>query len=262
MRCVTDPRAGYCPSVDVSASPVDGSTNPVGLAPGWVDAMRAAAPWEPIDGPVLVVVPHPDDESLMFGGVLARCAGRGSSVHLLAVTDGEAAYPGIDDVESLARLRRTEQRKALSELGLGGATVTRLGIPDGRVAEHGDVLVDAIVEIADRERVVIVLAPWEHDHHTDHEACGHAATRARRRAAASFALVSGLFWSMLREPAPPGVALAALALTSGELAHKSAAIRRHRSQVDRIVSDVPVLGDRELAIGRMRAEYVIVERPA
>ena len=233
-----------------------------GLAPGWAEVVNTATPWEPSDGPVLVVVPHPDDESLMFGGVLARCAMRGVPVHLLAVTDGEAAYPGVGDAGSLARLRRLEQRCAVAELGLSGATVTRLGIPDGRVCDHDDLLADSVARIAADERCRSVLTPWEHDHHTDHEACGRAVNRARRAPTSSFTVVSGLFWSMLREPAPPGVVLAALELTSVELERKAAAIRCHRTQVDRIVSGDPVLGDRELALGRRRAEYVILERQA
>lgn len=248
---------------------MDGSTTCVRLAPGWADAVLKASPWEPVDGPVLVVVPHPDDESLMFGGVLAHCGMRGTPVHVLAVTDGGAAYPDVADAGTLARLRRGEQHDALVELGLAGANVTRLGIPDGCIADHEDVLVEAIVEIVAGERFSAVLAPWEHDHHTDHEACGRAAGRARDQVSSevdpSFTVVSGLFWSMLRDPAPPDMALASFTLTSGHLARKSAAIRRHRSQVDRLdvlVGAEPVLGERELALTSWRREHVIVERPA
>lgn len=231
--------------------------------------MLRASPWAPTDESVLVVVPHPDDESLMFGGVLAHCGLRGTPVHVLAVTDGGAAYPDVVDPRALARLRCREQHDALAELGLADATLTRLGIPDGCVADHEDVLVETIAEIVAGGHVGAVLAPWEHDHHTDHEACGRAAGRARSRLGSDvnreFTVVSGLFWSMLRTPAPPDVALASFALTSRHLARKTAAIRRHRSQVeqlDALVGAEPVLGERELALTGWRREHVIVDRPA
>ena len=229
------------------------------LAPGWADAVERAEPWQPNEHPVLVVVPHPDDESLMFGGLLARFARLRTPVHVLAVTDGGAAYPDTVDAKSLARLRRAEQRDALSELGLGGATVTRLGIPDGSVADHEDALVDAIAAAVDEASIGSVLTPWDHDHHADHETCGRAARRARRHHVQSYTIVSGLFWSMLREPAPPELELAALVLTSEEMVRKSAAIGRHRSQIDPVVCDEPVLGDAELALTRWRREHLIVD---
>ena len=229
------------------------------LATGWADAIQRAEPWQPADRPVLVVVPHPDDESLMFGGLLARLARHGTPVHVVAVTDGGAAYPDAVDPPSLARLRRAEQDDALTELGLAGATVARLGIPDGSVANHEDELVDAIATVVDDEAIGSVLTPWDHDHHADHETCGRAVRRARRHSASSYTIVSGLFWSMLREPAPPELALAALVLTSDEMMRKSAAIRRHRSQIGTLVCDEPVLGDHELALTRWRREHLIVD---
>ncbi len=252
----------------MDGSTVDGSTE-VGstcarLAPGWADAVSSACPWVPVDGPVLVVVPHPDDESLMFGGTLAHYGARGTPVHVLAVTDGGAAYPEVVDAGTLSGLRRSEHTDALAELGLAAAPVTRLDIPDGCVADHDGALVEAITVIVTTERIGAVLAPWQHDHHTDHEACGRAVRRARHDTGAAFAIVSGLFWSMLRDPAPPEVALAAVTLTSDQVARKSAAIRCHRSQIERtevLDGAEPVLGERELALTRWRREHVILERP-
>lgn len=225
--------------------------------------MRRARPWVPDGSPVLVVVPHPDDESLMFGGVLAQCAMNATPVHLLAVTDGGAAYPDAVDPSALARLRRDEQVAALAELGLADAKVTRLDIPDGHVADHEDALVDTIVDMLADEHIGAVLTPWEHDHHSDHEACGRAVTRARLLVGAErpFTVVSGLFWSMLRDPAPPDVTLSEFTLSAEHLARKQAAIRRHHSQIDSIdgVDRLePVLGSSELALTRWSREHVIV----
>jgi LmbE family N-acetylglucosaminyl deacetylase len=62
-----------------------------------------------------VVAPHPDDETLAAGGLIATQRSRHLPVTLLAVTDGEAAYP---DVPDLARTRRLEQARAAVALGV------------------------------------------------------------------------------------------------------------------------------------------------
>lgn len=41
----------------------------------------------------MFVVPHPDDEVLIMGGLLARQLDAGASVLVVAVSDGEAALP-------------------------------------------------------------------------------------------------------------------------------------------------------------------------
>ena len=76
-------------------------------APQRTDAQR----WEPPRKLTVVVAPHPDDETLLSGGLIAHQARAGVPVIVLAVTDGEAAYPG--DPDGLARQRRREQRQAL-----------------------------------------------------------------------------------------------------------------------------------------------------
>src|SRR6266852_506851 len=43
-------------------------------------------------GGVVVVAPHPDDETLGVGGMLHDLSARGWRVTVVAVTDGEAAY--------------------------------------------------------------------------------------------------------------------------------------------------------------------------
>lgn len=205
-----------------------------------------------------MVAPHPDDEALMFGGHLARLAGRTDPVHVIAVTDGGAAYPDVADGERLGALRRTEQADALGALGLLGAPLTRLGLPDGEVAHREPDLAAAIATAIARHAIDVVLAPWSHDHHTDHEACGRAAARAAGAVPRPVTVVSGLFWSMLRDRAGADVELRSLALTADERARKRAAIASHRSQVTAEVADDPVLGEVELAIANWPSEYVIV----
>lgn len=70
---------------------------------------------------------HPDDESLLTGGTLARAAAEGHRVVLVVATDGAAglAASSVD----LGRRRLAELDEAATALGV--ARVVHLGYPDG-----------------------------------------------------------------------------------------------------------------------------------
>jgi N-acetyl-1-D-myo-inositol-2-amino-2-deoxy-alpha-D-glucopyranoside deacetylase len=72
-------------------------------------------------GGLLAVHPHPDDESIACGGVLALTAAAGLPVHVVTCTGGEAGenLAGIDlGDEDLASHRRRELADALAALGV------------------------------------------------------------------------------------------------------------------------------------------------
>jgi len=161
--------------------------------PHWHDVRASATPWEPPSRPTTVVVPHPDDEALLFGGLFTMLRRRAIRCDVIAVTDGEAAYDGVDP-RALAARRRHEQAASFDILGVDATRVRRLGLPDGEVAEYCDALTDAIVECGNP----VVVAPWQHDHHCDHEACGRAARRAAGILGAD--VYGGMFWAWHHTP--------------------------------------------------------------
>jgi LmbE family N-acetylglucosaminyl deacetylase len=76
----------------------------------------------------------------------------------------------------LAGLRTAETAAALAALGVEPASVTRLGLPDSGLATVEEQLT---VAVTDRARGTdLVLAPWAHDAHPDHDALGRAARAA------------------------------------------------------------------------------------
>ncbi len=195
--------------------------------------------WEPPALPTTVVVPHPDDEVLMFGGLIQLQRRRGVEVFVIAVTDGDAAYPGVD-ADRLGTIRRGEHERALAKLGVGRGAVHRLGLQDGAVADRDDEIVDAIVELD----TPLVVAPWAHDHHCDHEASGRAARAASGRTGAS--VYFGVFWSWTHTD-PALLArqrLIRLPLTPDLLAGRHAAIAEHRSQVTDDIASAMLSADR------------------
>lgn len=223
----------------------------------WTATLAAARPWCPASTGIVAVAPHPDDEAILFGGLIAGAAARQVPVRVLAVTDGGAAYPHDVDAARLAALRRREQTNAVAHLGLAPSAVTRLGIPDGEVAGHEAALVDAITAAIGPD-VDLVVAPWEHDHHTDHEACGRATRRAVARCGRPVTAVFGLFWALLRSDPPPDLLLVGLELTQCVLEAKRRAIDSHASQVTDLVRTPPMLDPAELAVTRWHLEHYIL----
>src|ERR1700743_2977916 len=87
------------------------------------------------DGPILLVSPHPDDETLGAGGFLATQARRGRAVTVVAVTDGEHAYRDYQaPAEGLAEIRTREQKDAVHVLCGRQANLVRFGLTDSAVS--------------------------------------------------------------------------------------------------------------------------------
>lgn len=210
----------------------------------WRAAIEAAdlPPWLPGPAPglVLVVSPHPDDETLALGGLLHDLVREGWRVRLIEVTDGEAAYPHVAD---LAAIRRRELRESLVRLMIADAGhVHHLEIPDGAVAEHEAQVAGALATLADD--AAWVLAPWRHDGHPDHEATGRAAACAAERAGTPIRFYPVWAWHWLAPSSPEARQLLAKAeridLSRRARAAKRAALGAFRSQRDGVLGP-PIL---------------------
>jgi LmbE family N-acetylglucosaminyl deacetylase len=128
---------------------------------------------------LVVVAPHPDDETLGVGGSVATFADAGGDVLVVSVTDGEAAPVESSD---LAAVRRRELRVAVGCLA-PAARIERLGLPDGGLADRHDELTERLTRLLTGRD--LVLAPYADDGHPDHDACGRAALAASTRTGAS-----------------------------------------------------------------------------
>jgi LmbE family N-acetylglucosaminyl deacetylase len=164
-----------------------GTDDSVWLASAELRDLDPYALQPPASGRVVVVAPHPDDEVLGAGGAIATLAARGTRILLVAVTDGEASVP--DRVEELRRVRPLESARAAATLGTTPYATYALRLPDGQVrAEDVEVALVLLLEPGD-----LVLAPWSHDGHPDHDQVGMAAERACQEVGAS--LLAYLVWA-------------------------------------------------------------------
>lgn len=137
--------------------------------------LEALAPLaEPTAQRVVVLAAHPDDETLGAGGLISHLAGLGAVVDVVVATAGEASHPRSTTVTpaELARRREQEVRNAVHELA-PQARVHLLGLPDGELAQHEQVLLDQLRRLV--RPGCLLLAPWRGDGHPDHEAAGRAA---------------------------------------------------------------------------------------
>lgn len=84
---------------------------------------------------LLAVLAHPDDESLGFGGTLAKYANEGVETYLVTATRGERGRFGSQgkgaDPFEVGRVREDELRSAARVLGVSEVTI--LGYPDSEV---------------------------------------------------------------------------------------------------------------------------------
>jgi LmbE family N-acetylglucosaminyl deacetylase len=114
---------------------------------------------------VLVVSPHPDDESIGCGGAIAAHVDAGDHVSILWLTSGEAGA-GTDDHERARGVREAESRAAAAVLGV--AHHRFLGLPDGRLETAMPSAIEAITSMIDEVGAGIVYAPHGAENHPDH----------------------------------------------------------------------------------------------
>ena len=122
-------------------------TGPPGDGAAALPAAGAAA-LPPLDGTtsLLVVAPHPDDETLCCAGVIQRVVRAGGRASVVWITSGDASYLDLLLIEkslagsaskqrALAERRMREARAAASLLGVPEDRQLFLGYPDRAVLE-------------------------------------------------------------------------------------------------------------------------------
>jgi len=134
--------------------------------------------------PLLVLAPHPDDETLGCGGLIAAARARAQDVYVAVLSDGSGSHPGSLEwpPARLAALRAREVAEAVAALGLAPDRLGFLGCRDGAVPRDGAAFREVAADIASHVRrsgAGTVLTTWAHDPHQDHQAASALAVRHR-----------------------------------------------------------------------------------
>ncbi len=195
--------------------------------------------------PRLVLAPHPDDETLGCGGLIATACASGQAVFVLVLTDGTGSHPRSVSYPAakLAELRQQESRLAAQALGLPADRVAFLGLPDtrsphaGQAAEHA---AQAIARHAAACGARTIFTTWRADPHGDHGSASKLGARAAALTGAALFEYPVWGWTLPPEQMLPGGTASGFRLDiSAHLDAKRRAIACHRSQLGQVIEDDP-----------------------
>lgn len=209
---------------------------------------------------LVVVAPHPDDEVLACGGLLAMQARRGGQLLVIGVTDGERSHadiPGVD-TSALAAQRVTERLEGARRLGFEIDRVISLRLPDAALDKSSHRLAARLEGLL--TRTDLVVSTWRLDGHPDHDASGLAAARACASVGCKHveAPVWMWHWANPADPRVPWHRMTAVPLGEQALAAKRLALSAHTSQLTARSRHLgPVLDEQICARAERPFEYFL-----
>lgn len=136
-------------------------------------------PHKLVPGAILGVFAHPDDESLLVGGMFPLAHAEGFRTHLVTITRGELGgrFSGIFG-EKLASLRVGELKRAAAILHI--CSFHHLSLPDKGVEKVRATLTDVLVDIISRNKPQIIVTHnlFDATEHEDHIATAKSTVEA------------------------------------------------------------------------------------
>jgi LmbE family N-acetylglucosaminyl deacetylase len=196
--------------------------------------------------PFVVIAPHPDDESLGCGGLIAGACQKGISAKVVIVSDGAGSHPNSRAYPPgrLTTLREVEARQAGAELGLRPEKMIFLRLPDRFVPHQGEEAEHAINVIADCVKEMgagSLFVSWRHDPHCDHEASYRIARKVQQRVG-KVKLFEYVVWGHTLPPSTEVDPIRGgfrISMDHEAMEKKRRAIAAHRSQTTMLIDDDP-----------------------
>jgi LmbE family N-acetylglucosaminyl deacetylase len=198
---------------------------------------------------VLVVVAHPDDETIGLGAQLPRLPGIG----LVHVTDGaprdarDATAAGFASPGAYAQARRAELEAAMALAGVPADALVSLGVPDQEAFRDLAGIARRLAALMRERGTGIVLTHAYEGGHPDHDACAFAVAAAcalRAGEGGAPAVIEMPYYSLapdggwrLQAFADEGPQEIAIALAPEERRLKAAMLAAHATQA-RVLSSL------------------------
>jgi LmbE family N-acetylglucosaminyl deacetylase len=198
--------------------------------------------------PILVIAPHPDDETLGCGGAIALLKHQGYTVKILVMSDGTQSHPSSRKypASALKHLRESETRCAMHILGVEPSHIMFLNLSDGAVPTPEVVNFSAVVNhfchYLANVNPKIILAPWRSDPHPDHRATSQILQAALAQTQCCPRVIEYPIWDWdpnQRQPWTKALQQAWRLDISGVVALKQQAIAVYRSQTTDLIDDDP-----------------------
>ena len=180
---------------------------------------------------VLVVSPHPDDESIGCGGTIACEVAAGVEMRVIFLTSGEKGINGTASAEAAA-IRESEAEKASSILGVTALEFWRQ--PDGALRAT-EALARRLADAIDDQRPERLYVTHGAEQHPDHRAAARLVRAARRLSEHKPFCFGFEVWTPLQR-------MHHIVDISAQIETKLAAVRVHESQLHAVQFDHAVLG--------------------
>jgi LmbE family N-acetylglucosaminyl deacetylase len=186
-------------------------------------------------GRTLILAPHPDDESLGCGGLIAELCRAGRAPLVAVLTDGTGSHPASagTGASALLRLRESEAAEALRRLGLTAPdALVFLRLRDTAAPHEGPAFDEAVSRLTTIAAACeTICAPWAHDPHCDHEAAHLMACAVTARTGMRHLAYPVWGWMLPRDARLPERLVQGWRLDIARaLPAKRSAIAAHRSQ--------------------------------
>lgn len=185
------------------------------------------------DKSILVVAPHPDDETIAAFGLLHTWRRQARSITVVIVTDGAASHQSKTWPPACLSARRlSETVGAMRRIGLPKSCIRFLGLPDSGLSSLSPTGRRRLVQRLRRApEPDIVIRPAEEDFHADHRVVADACRQAWPPRVRQ---LTYLVWPRQGVSPPP----ARYTLRLGDTRRmKAAALRAYRSQTGLIKDD-------------------------
>jgi LmbE family N-acetylglucosaminyl deacetylase len=180
---------------------------------------------------VLVISPHPDDESIGCGGTLRKHVVEGDVVQVIFLTSGEQGGHGAPP--ELTAVRREAEAKAAAEiLGVHGIEFFRE--PDGKLSATPNV-VERLRGRIQSEHPDLIYLPHDREMHCDHCAAVEIVRRALETSLAALEILMYEVWTPLQR-------MDAIVDISPFIEVKRSAIRAYQSQCAEVDFEQAILG--------------------
>jgi N-acetylglucosamine malate deacetylase 1 len=148
----------------------------------------------------LVLAPHPDDETLGAGGLLATLSDKGVPEWTAYLTSGEASHRGAAQWSAghIARTRRAETRRALHTLGQATRRPRFLGWQDGLPPPVGGAAFRRsaadLLDLCRKHDIRNIATTWRGEAHCDHRAAYDLGQSVVSRGGGKIRLFEYLVW--------------------------------------------------------------------
>jgi len=133
---------------------------------------------------VLVVAPHPDDETLGPGGQVALLVQEGYSIHIIVLTDGSQLFVAQFGTESdpppseISNRRKRETERTVAHLGANPQNIRYIDIQDGNLSHKVDYAADIVASAIRELNPVQVYVSSGFEIHPDHRAANTVVKQA------------------------------------------------------------------------------------